>query len=502
VRLVDTTSGCGRDRPDPCFANLVSTKIIRILAVAALAGLCAAVLSAVAFGRTRAHADLRVTSGSAHVVAHRDARPVLSARFRVDNTGTASASHFRGWVQLAARAHVLVVRRYNGGALGARHGITLAVKVELARTLAQLDWTIEACVVLGDRAKATPATDGCRRLGTDDLAPEVGSTTSATTTASATPTASPTATATPTTTPTAPPPTPVLITTTSASPPTPVDTVPPDPVSYTPNQWFFQPDGREQYEGQANTVTESQASQGDAGGFFTSGYWAVVPPSYDASNQTPETLLVWMHGCEGSAEADAFYLTNYSTDRPYIVISLNGPEGEGTGPSCWDTSDQTDSQQVLADIASAETHFNINPRRVIIAGYSSGGDLAYQTIFLHADMFAGILAVNTDPVRDNTFADNLGAAISGAAWKFPIVHVMHVSDTTYPPSTVQPHLVALQSAGFAVTSYDLPGTHYDADAPAGCDNSTPATCTSGLYFDIARYLTSSIATDGWAAPAS
>jgi predicted esterase len=481
----------------------VSRPLTRSLVLAALAVLVLASLSAVASGRGRARVDLRILNGSAHVTSvHTSSGDQLLVRgsFSVENTGTATVARFRGWLQLTSLGRRLRIREYRQGALRRGQRVTLSA---------------EAAMPHG------PARDGCRRLGSDDLAAPSGATSTGSTTTATGADSTPTAVTPPTTASAPPPPTTASApasksTSTSTTTPTttvastltsaptttvPVSTVPADPVAFTPNQCFFEPDGRGQYENQANTVTESQASQGDAGGFFTSGYWTVVPPSYDSTNQTAETLLVWMHGCDGSAEADSFYLSNYSTDRPYIVISLNGPEGEGAGPSCWDTGDQSDSQQVLADIASAETHFNVNRRRVIIAGYSSGGDLAYQTIFLHADTFAGILAINTDPVRDNTFNDNLSAAIAGAAWKFPIIQVMHVSDTTYPPSTVQPHLAALQSAGFPVTADDPAGDHYDNDAPDGCDDVTPSTCTSGTDADVARYLTSSIAGDGWQSPA-
>jgi predicted esterase len=474
----------------------MSRQYIRaVLATVVVMG-CAAIFSAAALSRPRARPDLRILSGSAHVAAIDSTsgdRLVVLGHFTVANAGTATATRFRGWVEFTVGVHTSVIRRYSAGPLMRGHRVTFPATAGVPRHLLRVNWTIKACVVLGTSRAATPAGDGCRRLGSYDLA--------STHTGSTTPTPTPTTT-TVATTPTMT--TPVMATTTSAATTTtstPVTSTPPDPVSDTPNQWFFEPDGLGYYENQTNRVTEAQASAGDAGGFFTTGYWAVVPPSYDQTNQTPEALLVWMHGCGGSAEADSFYLTNFTSDRPYIVISLNGPEGEGDGPSCWDTGDQADVQQVLTDVASAETHFNIDPRRVIIAGYSSGGDLAYQTIFNHADTFAGILAINTDPVRDNTFNNDIDSAIATAAWKFPIVHVMHQSDTTYPPGPVQQNLAALANAGFPVTSYDPPGDHYDADAPDGCDDNTPATCTSGTYYDIAKYLTSSIATDGWEAPA-
>ncbi len=469
----------------------MSSKLIRVVVAASVLA-CAGVLSAVASGRPKAEPKLEIVSGSAKVTSRAGARPVLWATFVVANAGTAVAKRFAGRLELTATGHTLTMRRYSGGPLKTRHRITLTTRLKVPQGLAKLDWAIEACV-----------TD-CRRLGSYDLAPRVNS-------VGSTPT--PTTASQPTTVPSTPPTT--SSTTTSAppsSPPVPTTTpqVPTSPITdYDTDTPYFVADGLGQYDGYANADgTDADHYYDDAsGGFFTSGYWAVVPPSYDASNQTPETLVVWMHGCGGAAAWDAQDLTGqFNTDRPYILISLNGPENANnapdTAPDCWDTGDDTDSQKVLTDIANVETHFNIDRRRVILAGYSSGGDLAYQTIFEHADTFAGLLAMNTDPVRDNAFNDDIDSAIAAAAWKFPIIHVAHDMDDTYPTSEVGPHMNALTNAGFDVSYSVLPGTHYDADQPDDCNDTTPGTCTSGTPYDIVHHLLSTVASDGWESPAS
>ncbi len=278
----------------------------------------------------------------------------------------------------------------------------------------------------------------------------------------------------------------------------PASTIPPRPVThYTADVPFFETDGLGQYGG----ATNSAALNSGNAGYFTSGYWVDVPRSYNRSNRTPETLVVWLHGCSGLANWEVKALTSiYDSNRPYILMALSGPEGGNYGgPVCWDTSDQTDVKKVLTDIAQVETHFNINHRRVIIGGYSSGGDLAYQTIFTHADEFAGMLAFNTDPVRDNTFRDSISRAIAAAAWKFPIFQVIHAQDQDYPPSLVGPHLKALAAAGFPVHDIIRPGNHFNDGSPAGCSANS---CKSGTYYDIAHFLLPQIASDGWEAPGS
>ena len=77
----------------------------------------------------------------------------------------------------------------------------------------------------------------------------------------------------------------------------------------------------------------------------------------------------------------------------YIAISIGGRDG-----GCWSVN--TDTPKVLAAIVDVSKHFNINPRKVDLGGYSSAGDLAYRVGFEHASLFAGLLVENSDPFRD------------------------------------------------------------------------------------------------------
>jgi predicted esterase len=457
-------------------------------------------LSAVALGHTRPRAEIRVTGGSGHVSVKAHKRPVLAAHFTIAHaTGGGSAANavlrFRVRVEFVASSHTVVLKSFARKELEPGRHLVLTVRLALPKNLAKRDWTIEACV---------SGAGGCRRLGSYDTAP---------------PKAEPVFTTHPTTT--------TVSTTTPTSTSSTTTWIPTHPLTgYSTNSPYFVSDGRGQYANQANA---SGATPDSYGGYFTSGYYVVVPPSYDATNSTPETLVVWMHGCDGTAYWDAQALTDMSdSDRPYILISLNGPEGAGgsAGPSCWTPTAQGDVPQVLADITDVETQFNIDRRRVIIAGYSSGGDLAYETIFTHATEFAGILADNTNPVRDNGFGPNgIGTAIAGAAWKFPGIQLSHSEDEVYhldrcgysgspacvdnldpsgytdPDVGVRPQITAMDNAGFDMTLTVRSGYHYNEGPSADCQD-TASTCTGGEAYDEVHSLLDTIATDGWEAPAS
>jgi len=207
-------------------------------------------------------------------------------------------------------------------------------------------------------------------------------------------------------------------------------------------------------------------------------YWMYVPGAYASSHQTPTTLLVWLHGCGGLSEGDIYTVAPQGLQN-YIAATVGGREG-----SCWDV--ESDSKKVLATIADIKTHFNIDPRRVVLGGYSSGGDLTYRVAFYNAKLFAGVLVENSSPFRDT--GSSQSASLSAATWKFNIVHLAHLQDETYPIEGVRAETDAVRAAGFPLTQIERPGTHYDAD-----------TGSSGTDYDLRTYLLPHLS-DGWLSP--
>lgn len=212
------------------------------------------------------------------------------------------------------------------------------------------------------------------------------------------------------------------------TPTPPVSTVPADPIAFSKDSVL--------------TLTDPQSD-----------YWLYVPDPYDSTHQTPTELFVWMHGCGGEGAGD-IYTISPSTSEQYISLSVGGRED-----TCWDPN--VDQDKVLAAIADVETHFNIDRHRIVIGGYSSGGDLAYRTAFYHADMFAGVLAENTSPFRDTDSSQ--AASLAAASWKFNVVHLAHTEDDVYPIAGVKQETDAMAAAGFPIQLIERPGAHYDAN---------------------------------------
>jgi dienelactone hydrolase len=244
----------------------------------------------------------------------------------------------------------------------------------------------------------------------------------------------------------------------------------------------------------------------DSYGGQTGSYYVTTPPSYDVSGATPMRLLVWMHGCGGEAEGDSYEMiasnklnghgeVQDDEGRDFIVISIGGTDG-----GCWNPD--TEVVKVLMAIADVTTHFNVDRRHIFIAGYSSGGDLAYRTIFYNADEFAGILAVNTNPFRDTGSTE--AQSMAAAAWKFNIAQVAHSEDTEYHPNActdclegggndpgVTPAVNDLRSAGYHVEYEIRPGTHFDEDDFVN---------HTGTDYDFRQYALPFIDDPTWEAP--
>src|SRR5207302_4283559 len=171
--------------------------------------------------------------------------------------------------------------------------------------------------------------------------------------------------------------------------------------------------------------------------FKLGNYWIDVPTSYDSTHQTPTELLVWSHGCGGESAGDIFNVAPTAGGPTYIAITVDGRED-----ACWDVN--ADTPLLLNAVADVKTHFNIDPQRVVLGGYSSGGYLSYRVAFTHSTEIAGVLAENTSPFRDTGLTQ--GQALA-APFHFHVVHLAHLQDDTYPIDGVRSETGAVQAAG-------------------------------------------------------
>lgn len=220
---------------------------------------------------------------------------------------------------------------------------------------------------------------------------------------------------------------------------------------------------------------------------ITGKYWIYVP---DDDIPGPFKVLITLHGCGGTSEGAPWNDADYYGYH-YITVA---PDGAETGNRCW-TPGQPNSdggeRRILDTVKSVTAHFNIDPRQIILSGYSSGGDLAYRTAFYHSELFAGVLAANTSPFRDT--GSTAQQSLAAASWKFNVRHLHATGDQTYPLAAVQAEIQQMVAAGFPAQLEQMPGTHYDAPT-------NPQNPNDGTFWHIQRRLIEEYMNDGWKSP--
>ena len=192
----------------------------------------------------------------------------------------------------------------------------------------------------------------------------------------------------------------------------------------------------------------------DGSGFFTrsssqGSYVAYVPSSYDGTK--PMRMIVGLHGCGDSAANFAQWgVSPYDTrsSQDWIGISIGGADGR-----CWNGSDDAN---VLAAVDDISQCFWVHQKKVVIAGFSSGGELSYRLGLGQASRFAGILIEDSGLYAAN---GNPDALLTAASWKINIAHRAHTSDTVFPLGTVQADWAKTQAAGFPLTTSVVAGAH-------------------------------------------
>ena len=187
-------------------------------------------------------------------------------------------------------------------------------------------------------------------------------------------------------------------------------------------------------------------------------YWGWVPDGYD--DATPSALFVWLHGCGGHNEFD---IETYRPDPAdgYVMVAPAGAEGE-----CWSPPGSgADEAIVTATIADASEHFAIDPERIVLGGYSSGGDLSYRYAYRHSAAIEAVLVANSAPFDDTGLSSEEAIAAAGSS-KFRVVHLAHLGDGVYPIEDVREELQILVDHAFPVTKIERPGAHYDHNTDA------------------------------------
>lgn len=200
--------------------------------------------------------------------------------------------------------------------------------------------------------------------------------------------------------------------------------------------------------------TETCPVTADAQGFFTLStdidHVARLPIGYDATKPYP--LLVAIHGCGDTALNFATWGAapyDLRATQSYIAISIGGRDDD-----CWNLA--SDIPSVEAAIARTEACFYVNRKKVVLAGYSSGGMMAYKMGMTGAAAYAGILIENSGLKAG---VGNVDAALAAVAWKINVAHTARLDDGSFPIAPVRADRDKMLAAQIPLTYRELPGTH-------------------------------------------
>ena len=212
--------------------------------------------------------------------------------------------------------------------------------------------------------------------------------------------------------------------------------------------------------GPGEPPTRTATINANAQGFFelqtaASGlsYTARLPAGYVTG--TPYPLVVGLHGCGDSAAHFATWAVVpwASLDtQPYLAVSVGGRDG-----GCWDLGQ--DEAKVLEVVDDVRQMFFVHQKKVTLAGYSSGGMLAYYTGLRNAYRFAGILIENSGM----PFGDQTDAVLAAAEWKLNVAASVHIQDGNFTIGSTRGDRDRLLGAGFPVQYRELDGGH-DGDS--------------------------------------
>ncbi len=200
---------------------------------------------------------------------------------------------------------------------------------------------------------------------------------------------------------------------------------------------------------------------GDAVSYF-------APEGYEANYSYP--LLVWLHNAGGDERQLARVLPLVST-RNYVGLGVRGPAAAERRGYAWpQTAEGIDAaNHQLADaIAKARERFNIHSGRIFLAGYQSGGTMAYRLALRNPERFAGAASFG-GPFPEG----HMPLARLAQIRKFPLL-LAHCRDSqSYPTDRVCQELSLFHAAAMSVTLRQYP-----------CDDEM----TTQMLSDLDRWL--------------
>lgn len=198
----------------------------------------------------------------------------------------------------------------------------------------------------------------------------------------------------------------------------------------------------------------------------------LLPAIEFETSSNPDNTVIWLHGlgADGNDFAPIVPELKLPADlairfifphAPSIPVTVNG----GSVMPAWfdilemDIDRQIDSTGLMASARSIngfvdrEIDRGIDSRRIIIAGFSQGGAVAYQVVLSHKKTFGGLLAMST------YFATADTIVYSESNKKIPILIQHGEHDPVVPEPLGRKATTQLVKKGYSVSYQSYPMEH-------------------------------------------
>lgn len=149
----------------------------------------------------------------------------------------------------------------------------------------------------------------------------------------------------------------------------------------------------------------------------------ILPPNHDPSK--PATLIIALHGSGGTPDEMETVWKSAAAKHNAILCVPGGIRPLGNGYQ-WMFMDESE-WLILHALEFCKKEHSIDPKRIVLAGFSQGGNMSFYVAMRHPELFCGVIPVaahyepNVEPMPDPPapsmprFAMLIGAKDEGTA---------------------------------------------------------------------------------------
>jgi polyhydroxybutyrate depolymerase len=130
-------------------------------------------------------------------------------------------------------------------------------------------------------------------------------------------------------------------------------------------------------------------------------YDVFVPTSYSDATAMPLVLLLHGHGVNGDIQEAFFQFQALAETRGFLYVHPDGTIGTDGDPY-WNATDgccsrghgeADDVNYLMAIIEQVSAKYNVDPKRIYLAGHSNGGFMSYRMACDNADTIAAVVSL-------------------------------------------------------------------------------------------------------------